>query len=380
MSDFVFLLIPVTCGFFYWAMTTACIYWFFRRNHGISASAGMTIAKPFVSLIKPICGLEKNLKENLVTAINQNYPHYETLFCLNNPNDPTRPILEEIQKEFSEKKIQVVVDEEAVGPNGRLVNIYNGVKKAQGDILVFSDSDMILEPSYLQTIVAPFAKNSVGMVCTLYCAVRATSWFENLELLSFNAEFVPSVIFATVTGLSHACPGASQAIRKDVLEKIGGLAPLADYLVEDFELGQRVLKAGFEMRIVPYLAKTQVELKSAKDWWRHQVYWDQNTRAANPAGFFLTLLIRAVPFSLFYFLAGGVYGSAVFAGTIAFRLFTSAINALLLKDREGLQALWLLPLRDLFGLFTWFASFVNRKTYWKGRTFFVKGGKMVEVT
>ncbi len=376
MSLLYLLFIPVLFGISYWIAATICILLFFCKK---GARTGGPTPFPFLSLIKPVCGLEKNLKENLITAVTQDYPDYETIFAVQSANDPALSILEAIQKEFPSKKIEIVIDEEAAGPNGRLVNIHNGAKKAKGEILVFSDSDMILEPDYLRILVAPFQEESVGMVCTLYRAVRAERWFEKLELLSLNAEFVPSIVFAEATKTSKACPGASQAIRKDVLEKIGGLAPLANYLVEDFELGQRVLKAGFQMKIIPYLAETQVDLKSAKDWWRHQVYWDQNTRAAAPAGFFFTLLIRAIPFSLLYFLSGAPYGFVVFCWTISLRLLTAMLNALVLKDREGLQALALLPARDLIGFFTWFFSFVNRKTYWKGRTFLVKGGKMVEV-
>lgn len=371
MSWTLILLAPVLCGAVYWVATTLTLAPFFSKKRKPE-----TLDKPWpkVSLIKPVCGLERNLQKNLETAIMQDYPDYEVVFAVQNENDPAIPVLQNIQG------AKVVVDEIAAGPNGRLVNIHNGTKHATGDILVFSDSDMFLQPDYLKTIVAPFlGDESIGMVCTLYRAEGAGNWFEKLELLSLNADFIPAVVFAEVAGLSKACPGSSQAIRKDVLEKIGGLAPLAYYLVEDFELGQRVLHTGFQMKIIPYLAQTQVELKTPRDWWRHQVYWDQNTRSAAPAGFFFTLFIRAVPFALFYALAGGPYGLAVLSAAIGLRLATAAVNALILKDMEGLKALWLLPLRDLAGVFIWLAGLTRHKTYWRGRVFRVKKGRMVEV-
>lgn len=356
----------------YWVAATAALALFFSKKPRPSTS---NLSWPKVSLIKPVCGVEKNLRENLETALRQDYPDYEVIFAVQSKNDPALPVLQKI------KGAKIIIDETAPGPNGRLVNIYNGSKHAAGEILVFSDSDMFLRPDYLKTIVAPFLENpEVGMACTLYRAAGALRWFEKLELLSLNADFIPSAVFAEVTGLSKICPGSSQAIRRDVVEKIGGLSSLAHHLVEDFELGQRVLKTGFQMIILPYLVQTQVALQGAREWWRHQVYWKQNTRAAAPVGFFFTFLIRAIPFALFYALMGGPHGLGILSAAVGLRLVTAAVNALILKDQEGLKALWLLPLRDLAGIFIWLASLTRHKTYWRGRVFRVKKGMMVETT
>lgn len=372
-------LIPVGFALFYWAGTALCSAFFFAKRRSSPGKENVHGYRPFVSLIKPVCGLEKGLKENLATACRQDYPDYEIIFSVQNPKDPALPILRQIQAEYPARKIQIVVDETAVGPNGRLANIYNGSRRAKGEALVFSDSDMFLEPDYLRAVVAPLADEAVGVSCTLYKAWRAENFWERLELLSFNMDFVTSMVFAAMTGASLACPGASQALRRETLEKIGGLAPLGHYLVEDFELGRRAAAAGFAVHFVPYVARTGVDLKRFRDWWRHQVYWDQNTRAAAPVGFFFTWLVRGIPFALFYFAAMGPHAAAVLAAALGFRLATAAANALLLKDRESLKNLWLLPLRDIFGFAVWFASLVKRKTFWKGRTFVVKKGLMVEI-
>src|SRR3989338_1525462 len=360
----------MACG--YWLATSICMAVFFRER----PKGAYT---PFISLIKPVYGLEKNLYENLRTACLQNYPDYEVIYSFQRADDPALSTAERIRREFPEKKIEIAIDESAAGPNGRLVNILNGSKRAKGEILVFSDSDMFLEPDYLKTITAPLASPMIGVSCTLYKAWKPHNVPEALELLSFNADFVPAMVFALVTKASIACPGASQAIRRGVLEKIGGLEPLAHYLVEDFELGRRVAEAGFQIYFSPYVANTDVDLKHFKDWWRHQVYWDQNTRAANGIGFFFTLLIRGIPFAFLYALSGGIFGPQILAAALAVRFVTVWINSFFLNDRDGLKASWLLPLRDILGIFVWFASFVKRKTYWKGREFIIQKGMMVEV-
>jgi ceramide glucosyltransferase len=368
------LLVPVVISCLYWIATAAIMARFFRTRPAEDASW-----LPSVSLIKPVCGLEKNLYENLSTACRQDYPAYEVIFSVQDSADAALPVLARIRDENPSVPIRIVVDTACAGPNGRLSNILNATGHATGDVLVYSDSDMRLEAAYLSTIVAPLANPRVGVACTLYRAEGAENLYESLELLSLNTEFVPSMVFANETGVALACPGASQAIRRETLTLAGGLKPMAYSLVEDLELGRAVVGAGFEIVLVPHVAVTGVDLPRASVWWRHQVYWDQNTRVANPAGFFFTWLIRGVPFAGLYACFGGPEFWLVLSVTLAVRLCTAAVTSTLLGDRQGVRRLWLLPLRDVAGLFVWLASLVGRKVYWRGRVFVLNGNAMIEV-
>lgn len=369
------LLIPVVCSAAYWLLTAWAASRFFERR--LPARA-LGARRPRVSLIKPVCGLEKGLEENLATALAQDYPDYEVVYSVQRPDDPVLPLLERLKARAPEK-VKVVLDESCAGPNGRLCNILNATKRADGEILVYSDSDMSLDPSYLEDVTAPLDDPKVGVSCTMYRAQGASWLAETLELLSLNSDFVPAMIFAKETKAASACPGASQAIRRDTLERIGGLAPMADSLVEDYDLGVAVEAAGLDIVFVPVVARTGVDLSGWKPWWRHQVYWDQNTRAANPAGHFFTVLVRGVPFAFLYALLGGPGGLAWLVAALAVRLGTYSHCARLLGDDEGLAALWLLPVRDAVGLAVWAASFAQREVHWKGRVFTLRGNKMVEV-
>jgi ceramide glucosyltransferase len=137
------------------------------------------------------------------------------------------------------------------------------------------------------------------------------------------------------------------------------------------------------MVLLPYFVDLTVDLDSAKSWWRHQIYWDQNTRAARPVGFAASLLTRAVPFALLYagFRLFDPLGLAVLLAALAVRLCTAAGNALLFRDRATLRALWLLPLRDLAGLLFWVLAMGKRTFVWRGHEFeLARGGRIVPRT
>jgi ceramide glucosyltransferase len=373
------ILIPILLGTVFWLASSLCVAIFMGLKRKVVEDDKLNSFTPSVSLIKPVYGLEKNLFTNLATACRQDYQNYEVIYTVQRCNDPALQVLAEIGADDPQDNTQVVVDESEIGSNGKVNNIYNGSLRAKGEILAISDSDMFLEPDYLKSIVAPLADQKVGIACTLYQAWKPSNIFEALELLTYNSDFVPSMLFAVITKASIACPGATMAIRREVLDDIGGLKPLANYFVEDFELGRRVVEKNYRIALIPYVANMDVDRKTFRDYWRHQVYWDQNTKSVNFAGYFFTLLIRGVPFALLYALCGGPYGWQVLVGAVGLRILTGILNALLLKDADGLKFIGLLPLKDLLGILVWLTSLFQKKTHWRGKTFILKKGQLVEV-
>lgn len=366
------LLIPVFMAALFWIGTIVCVAIFIGRRDTADEAFF-----PFVSLIRPVCGLEKNLKNNLSSACRQVYPAYEVIFCVQKNDDPALPVVKEVVRHHASQHVRAVVDEGACGMNGKVCNLYNASQVAKGEVLVVADTDMFLEADYLHQIVAPLSQDDTGVSCAIFLARRPANIFEALELLSYNTDFTVSIIFAMVTGTALACTGANMGIRNGVLREIGGLASLGDYYVEDYELGCRVAEKGYRIRFIPYTVKMSLDINNLGEWWRHQVCWDQKTKSANPPGFFLSLLVRGIPFACLYAATGGAYGISILMAAVGLRITISVINAALLRDRYAIKYIWLLPLRDILGLFVWVAGLVKSKGYWRGRSFFLKRGRMM---
>jgi ceramide glucosyltransferase len=362
-------LIPTVAGSVY---ALLCVAAMIRFRQPPARAPLADAAFPPATILKPIYGMEKNLRENLHSTCLQDYPEYQVVFSVQRPDDAALPLLREVQREFGEERVTVAVENRRAGSNGKINNLLGALPYARHEVLVISDSDVRLRPDYLKKIVAPLSDPNVGCVCTLYKAACAERWFEKLELLSLNADFITNVVFAHVSGASNFCLGASAALRRSTLDAIGGLASLADYLVEDYEMGRRIWESGRRIKVVPEVVDTMVDLEGVSQWWTHQVYWDQNTRAARPFAFFATALIRSVPFALLYavMLMGAARGWLVFAGALLIRMAASAfVLGWGLRDREGLRSLWLLPFRDVAALFSWLLAFTQSTTTWRGAEF-----------
>lgn len=373
------LLLPVVVGSVYGLLCLGATWWYIRpRRRRAPEPPG--VAWPPVTILKPVCGLEKGLEANLRSTCSLDYPEYQVVFAVQRPDDPAIPLLRALAREYGSDRVTVAVSDSEPVVNGKVQNLLGALPAARYDILLISDSDIRLERDYLKVIVAPLADPKVGSVCTLYRAKGAGSWFEKLELLSYNSEFIVNAIFAKVSGASDFCLGCSVAIRRAALDAIGGLEPLRDYLVEDFELGRRIGREGYATVVLPYFVDTVVSLARPTDWWQHQVYWDQNTKAARPIGFFFTVLIRPVPFALLFALArgGDAVGLSVLAGALALRLATTAAIFHRIGDREGLAGLFWLPLRDVVGLGAWLTALFKRSFVWRDVRFgLTRDGRIV---
>ena len=336
--------------------------------------------QPPVTVLKPIYGLDKELEANLRSLCEQDYPDFQMVTAVQRSDDPALTILRKLAAQYPDR-ITLVVEESEPVVNGKVQNLMNALAAARNEILIISDSDVRVQPDYLSAIISPLHDPDVAYVCTLYRAVAAQRWYEKLELLSINADFVPGVLFSYWSKVAPFCLGASVAFRRRDLDAIGGMRGLSDYLVEDYELGRRLVGLGKRMVLIPHVVEILVGFPDAGRWWQHQVYWDQNTKAANPVGFSLTILTRAVPFALFYAVMRHFdsTGLVVFLGALAVRLGTSAAFArYYLRDGEGLRALWVLPLRDLLALGSWCVATTKRSFIWRGHRFgLTQAGRIV---
>ena len=53
-----------------------------------------------ISILKPLAGVDEGLEENLRTFFEQDYPHFEILFAVRNPEDPAIAVVERLSARY----------------------------------------------------------------------------------------------------------------------------------------------------------------------------------------------------------------------------------------------------------------------------------------
>ncbi len=356
---------------------------FFRRARQAAAARPTGAPLPRVTVLKPLKGPGLDLYQNLASFCRQDYAvNYQIVFGVEDAADPAVAIVQRIRRNFPEIDIALSVGH-MPGANRKIANLCHMMRHARHEVLVLSDSDIRVRPDYLSALAAPLADPRVGLTTCLYHGVTRLGLPSEVEALFINTDFMPMVLAAQVVQRFEYAYGASIAVRREALDQIGGFAALADYLADDYQLGNRVAKAGYELVLLPYVVDTVLDSASFADVWRHQLRWARTYRACQPVNWFLTVVTHATSWAVLAVPAtsGAALGWATLASVLALRLGTLAVILGLLGDRTSRRRLALVPVKDLLTSAVWAATWLGHEVNWSGQVLHVEpDGRMVPMT
>lgn len=340
---------------------------------------------PGVSLLKPLCGDEPRLRENLESFFRLRYPKFEIIFGARNAKDPALRVVEDLRREYPWVAASIVLAGEPDRPNAKVCALTRMAAEAQHDFLVMSDSDVHVEPNYIQSVVHPLLDPAVGLVTCLYRGVPTGGIWSAMEAQGMSVEMTSGVLVADMLEGMKFALGPTMATRKDALAKIGGIGVLADYCSDDYILGQFIAEKGMEVVLSHHVIDHVVLNTSMRSSLAHQARWMKSTRCSRPLGHVGTGMTFAAPFGLLGFVVGILAGHIALAfGMLALGIGNRIVQALVVgwgvvRDRESLRCCWLYPLRDLLGFVLWGWSFLGGRTIvWRGEKYrLLSGGQMV---
>ncbi len=321
---------------------------------------------PPVTVLKPLHGDEPLLEQALASCFEQDYPEFQLVFGVQDPSDPALEVVQRLRRRFPDVPVEMVVDRTTHGLNLKIGNLINVMQYAKHDVLVIADSDMHVAPDYLRSLVASLQQPGVGLVTTLYAGLATGTLTSKLGAAQINHAFLPGALLARSLGRQD-CLGATMALTRDTLDRIGGLWALADHLADDAVLGQLVLAQGQRVALAATVPATTVPETQMPALFEHEVRWARTVKSLAPAGF----VMSAVQYPLFWAaLALGVSGGATWAWVlfgVAWAVRAAAAHAL---DRDlNLAArltIWCLPFRDLLSMTVMLASYRTRRVAWRG--------------
>jgi ceramide glucosyltransferase len=325
---------------------------------------------PSVTVLKPLNGEEPGLQAHLESFCRQDYPgDVQLIFGVRDPDDPAIRCVEALKRTLPDRDIQLVIDEQEYGTNRKVSNLVNIAREARHEVVVLADSDIDVQPDYLRNIVTALMAPDTGLVTCLYRGVAVGGVCAQLSAMAINYNFLPGVILGLSAGLARPCFGATIALRRSVLDKIGGFGPFVNHLADDNAIGEAVRRQGLRVTIPPMTVTHSCTERGFKELIRHELRWARTIRAVDRIGFAGSIVTHPLPIALIGAAALGFSPAAL--AVLGLSLVSRA--ALLRQVDRSLKLQgarwWLWPARDILSLLIFVASFLVNSVTWRGTRF-----------
>jgi len=362
----------------YSLLTLWCGWDFFK-----SQRSGIKSQPAAISILKPVKGMDEGSYENFASFCTQDYAApLQLIFCVAADDDPAIAVIHQLMTDFPQLDICLNIDPTIHGPNYKVSNLINAFAKAKHDLLMICDSDIRVEPTFLQSVTAHFSTPDVGLVTSPYRSSSVHGTVTAFEALAFTSEMVPNVVTALkLEGLSFAL-GAAMTFRRQALQDIGGLEALVEYLADDYQLGNQIHHAGWQLVLDHQFVESMLKPESLASIFSRQLRWARTMRVSRPGGY----LASGITLPGLALIAALLCGPPLMAlSAISLLYLTRLIVATCFSRcyvRDNLLPVWswLLPVRDLLAFGTWLLAFVGNRVNWRGHCFLISSnGKLKEL-
>jgi ceramide glucosyltransferase len=326
---------------------------------------------PFVSLLKPLHGLEPQLEENIESFFAQDYPRFELLFAVDRADDAAAEVARLVMARHPEREARIIVNGDPTWPNPPAFSFFHMAKEARAEILVTSDSDVMVASDYLRQVVPPLLAEKTGMLTCVYRGLNTNGFWSLMDAIGMSVEMTAGVLIANwMEGMKFGL-GPTIVVRRDALNAIGGYEATGDYFSNDFIIGNFIAAKGFHIALSRHVIAHVVPSMTFEKMWRRQVRWAAGTRRSRPLGHLGTGLVYAVPYGVLGLISGIMLGHAwIGAAALCWSIVNRIIESLAIgwgitRDRECLTRPWLYAVRDMLGFAVWVASYLKRRIIWR---------------
>jgi len=370
LSDIFLVIAIIGCLFMLGAL--ACVLRFPAEQVDNSA------ATPPVTVLKPLHDAEPGLPARLAAFCRQDYDAPIQVLCgAIDHASPAVAVVRTLEGRLAGENIELVVEPRIHGVNRKVSSLINMMPRARHDLLVLSDSDIVVGPGYLRMLTALLAAPRVGAVTCLYHGIGGEGLWTRLSALAINLQFLPQAITAVSLGLAKPCCGATIAMRRSTLDRIGGFGAFADVLADDHGIGLAVRSAGYEVVTAPFLVGHRCFEGSLRQLVRHQIRVARTIKNIYPLAYAGTIVTHPWPLALLALLSGNEAAVLVAAAVLLSRIMLCRS----VERRFGLprQDYWLIPAHDLIAFFVYVTSFFGATVHWRGADYrLTANGTLIE--
>ncbi|MEJ2020561.1 MAG: ceramide glucosyltransferase [Maritimibacter sp.] len=343
-------------------ITSALAAWRYLRPIPTMPEADL----PFVTLVRPVCGVDRFDPETLGSSFDQDYPDYEILFCAAREDDPAVALVQSLIDAHPEAKAQLLIGEDYISANPKLNNMAKGYHAAQSDLVCITDSNLMLPPDYLRQLMPSWTPGT-GAVSAPAAGNRAKNIWGAVECAFLNTNQARWQLAADSVGLGFA-QGKTLFYSRPVVEAAGGLSVLGREMAEDLATTKLVRGQGLKVSLAQRLFSHPVGSRSFEQTWNRQLRWSKIRRDGFPLLFLPEILqVFAVPLILLIaLLAMGAAPLWTLPALFVIWYGSEYLLARIAGWPTDWRSLVAMPIRDALLPAIWLATWGGRDISWRG--------------
>jgi len=342
---------------------------------------------PSLSVLKPLHGTEPGMERNFESFFEQDYPHFELLFCARQETDAGLQLARRVGARYPHVVARYITCGEPM-PKFHNAKVYSLAKldsEAKNDLFITSDADVRVQPDYLRRMVQTLKDPHVGLASCVYLgtAHEGAGLSSQLDAVGKSVEMTSGVLVADMLEGTKFALGATMAVRRKSFQDVGGFEELGQFYADDFVLGNRLAAQGTGVLLATHVIRLMVQDSPFWLSFRNQLRWMQSTRRSRPWGHFGSGLTFAIPFGLLGLLWGLLSGHVLLGvlwllAMVVNRWVQAASILRALGDAQWMRGTAIYPLRDFLGFVIWLASYGGDNFYYRGRIYKLREGGRVE--
>jgi ceramide glucosyltransferase len=372
--------LPTAFASSFYAMVATTFLWAMRGTKpraGRAGRGGRGGFRPSVTILKPVAGVDDGARANFESFAKLDYPEFEILFGVASPSDPAVPVIEAFLAAHPELDARLVLTTPPRGEvkNPKVAQLIDLTHAAKGTVLVVSDANVHVAPSYLNAMVDALQRPGVGLVSSVIAGTGERTLGAALENAQLNASVAPAVVTGHALFRRTVTIGKSMAMRRADLASAGGWESVAGLLAEDDTLGRRFRELGHRVELcLEPVFNRNVRATTARTIDRH-ARWAKMRRRVAPT------LFTFEPLSWPLFIAVAAWmlhpsplASRLCACAYLLQFLGAWLCHTILRARRPLILAALEPLRAFVSLSAWCLAATSRRVAWRGNVFYCGPG------
>jgi ceramide glucosyltransferase len=332
-----------------------------------------------VSILKPLCGVDASLEDNLLAFSRQSHARMNIVFGVADAGDEALPVAQRFCREHGHLSTRISVGETPSQHNPKVALLAHMSRFSRGDWVVVSDSNVRVSEEYVRDALG-HAKGDVGLVTHLVSGCGGSSFSAHLENLQLNC-FVASGVCGVRFIAGQTCViGKSMFLRREVLEAIGGFEAAGGYLAEDYVIGRAVRKAGHRVVTARMPVPTWNEGWTFPRFISRHLRWAVMRRQVSRVAYLVEVLLTPGPVLMSMLLLGLWFPQTdidivwVGASVALDQVMDFVTYSRMTGKVAPLVTLLVNPLRQWLTLAIWALGWFVQTVEWRGKTYRVGAG------